>query len=282
MSNKDISRLDKLSLSLEPTSEQMYSLISQAADLVINYLDNMSEQKASNVPTNIDSELSAICQPITENAIELEEILTLIKDQILKYSVNTAGGTYQAYIPGGGVFAAAVAEFIAAATNRYVGVWGIAPAGVEAEMVVIRWLCKIVNYPNKAKGIFTSGGSMANFSAIVTARRAILPENFLSGIIYTSDQVHQSIQKAALMAGFPPQNVRLIASDKEFRLNPDDLLTAIQEDKEKGLIPFLIVGNVGTTNTGAIDPIDKLVEIAHKNNIWLHIDGAYGGFFYIN
>ena len=279
MSNKDISRLNKLFLSLEPTNEQMHNLISQAADLVINYLSNMSQQKASNIPTNIDSELSAIRQPITENGIELEEIITLIKDQILKYSVNTAGGTYQAYIPGGGIFAAAVAEFIAAATNRYVGVWGVAPAGVEAEMAVICWLCKIVNYPNKAKGIFTSGGSMANFSAIVTARRAILPENFLSGIIYTSDQVHQSIQKAALMAGFPPQNVRLIASDKEFRLNPDNLLAAIQEDKEKGLTPFLIVGNVGTTNTGAIDPIDKLVEIAHKNNIWLHIDAAYGGFF---
>ncbi len=263
---------------LEPCAEEMQLLIQQAANLVINYLSNITNEPASNI-SNLDSHLTEIRKPISEQGLNLDKVLPLIDKHVIRCAVNTAGGTYQAYIPGGGIFASAVGEFIAAATNRYVGVWSIAPAAVEVETSVIRWLCSSVDYPESARGILTSGGSLANFSAIVTARRALLPENFFSGIIYASDQVHASVQKAAMLAGFPSANIRVIETDKQFRINPSLLLTAIEKDKQANLTPFLIVGSVGTTNTGAVDPVSTLVDIAKENNMWLHIDAAYGGFF---
>ncbi|KAF0247293.1 MAG: decarboxylase [bacterium] len=246
---------------LEPCAEEMQLLIQQASNLVINYLSNITNEPASNI-SNLDSHLTEIRKPISEEGLNLDRVLPLIDKHVVRCAVNTAGGTYQAYIPGGGIFASAVGEFIAAATNRYIGVWSIAPAAVEVETSVIRWLCSSVGYPESARGILTSGGSLANFSAIVTARCALLPENFLSGIIYASDQVHASVQKAAMLAGFPSANIRVIETDKQFRINPSLLLTAIEKDKQADLTPFLIVGSV-----------------AKENNMWLHIDAAYGGFF---
>jgi aromatic-L-amino-acid decarboxylase len=264
---------------LEPCAEDMKFLIQQAAELVIKYLSNMSNEPASNI-TNVSSHLAAlVSNPISEEGTELEKILSLIDRDVVRAAVNTAGGTYQAYIPGGGIFASAVAEFIAASTNRYVGVWGVAPATVELETSVIRWLCKEVGYKENSKGILTSGGSLANFSAIVTARTTKLPKNFLSGIIYTSDQVHASVQKSAMLAGFPLENIRVIKTDENFKIKTNLLLEAIEKDKKDNLTPFLIVGSAGTTNTGAVDPISELVEIAQVNQMWLHIDAAYGGFF---
>jgi len=192
----------------------------------------------------------------------MNEFIDLLRKHAIGCAVNTAGATYQAYIPGGGIFSAAVAEFIAAATNRYVGVWRVAPCAVELEATVIRWLCKLVGYDEHSRGILTSGGSMANFSAVVAARRALLPENFLSGTIYSSDQVHHSIQKAALLSGFPTRNVRIIPSDSSFRIRIDALASQIEEDRRAGLSPFLVVGSAGTTNTGAIDPLDALADLA--------------------
>lgn len=274
MLTNNLSSLHKL----EPCAEEMQLLIEKAADLVVKYLSNISNEPASNI-TNLEPHLTAISQPISEKGIDLEEVLSLIDKHVIRCSLNTSGGTYQAYIPGGGVFAAAVGEFIAAATNRYVGVWGAAPIAVEVETSVIRWLCKEVGFPKSAKGILTSGGSLANFSAIVTARETLLAQNFLSGTIYTSTQVHASVQKAARLAGFPLDNIRAIEIDNQFRIKPLELLKAIEIDKNKGLTPFLIVASAGTTNTGAVDPISTLVDIAKANNMWLHIDAAYGGFF---
>src|SRR5262249_44722320 len=156
-----------------------------------------------------------------EHGIDRSALLRRVRESVVDCSVNTAGATYQAYIPGGGVFASAVGEFIAAAVNRYAGVWAVAPGAAEIETAVMEWFSAAVGYDKRARGILTSGGSMANFSAIVTARRAMLPENFLSGTIYASNQVHHSIQKAAILAGFPERNVRVVASDEKFRIRTD-------------------------------------------------------------
>jgi aromatic-L-amino-acid decarboxylase len=263
---------------LGPDAQQMRILVKAAADLIIDFLANISNAPAAQLDGYQDK-IGALHEPMPEAGASLSDLINIIQDVVIDCSVNTAGPTYQAYIPGGGLFTSAVAEFIAAAINRYVGVWGIAPGGVEMEASVVRWFCNLVGYDEKARGILTSGGSMANFSAIVAARRALLPENFLAGIIYTSDQAHQSIQKAALLAGFPPTNIRSIASDKNFRLRADQLAAAIDEDYRNGKQPFLIVGSAGTTNTGAVDPIDELARIAEAHRLWLHIDAAYGGFF---
>jgi aromatic-L-amino-acid decarboxylase len=157
--------------------------------------------------------------------------------------------------------------------------WGEAPVGAQIEYNVVRWLCDLFGYPPESRGILTSGGSMANFSAIVAARKARLPEDFLSGTLYVSEHVHQSVTKAAMLAGFPLRNVRHVPADPSLRMDLDALSSAIAADRAAGLAPFAVVGSAGTTNTGAIDPLEGLADLAEREGLWYHVDGAYGGFF---
>jgi aromatic-L-amino-acid decarboxylase len=172
-----------------------------------------------------------------------------------------------------------VADLIADVTNRFVGVWMAAPGLVQIEANVGRWLCGMAGYPSSALGLLTTGGSMANLIALVTARRERLPEDFLSGVLYTSDQAHHSVQKAALLAGFPPARVRSIPSDGQFRIRLDALGEAVAADRAAGLRPFFLVVSAGTTNTGAVDDIAGAADAARAHGLWLHVDAAYGGFF---
>jgi aromatic-L-amino-acid decarboxylase len=159
------------------------------------------------------------------------------------------------------------------------GVFYAAPALAQLEANVVAWFSEIVGYPESARGLLTSGGSLANWTALVTARRERLPENFLDGAIYASDQTHHAVAKAALLAGFPAANVRRIATDSGFRIRLDALRHAIASDREAGLRPFCVTANAGTTNTGAVDPLDELADLARAEDLWLHVDAAYGGFF---
>jgi aromatic-L-amino-acid decarboxylase len=172
-----------------------------------------------------------------------------------------------------------VADLIADATNRYTSVYAAAPALAQLEANVIAWFCQIAGYPPEARGTLTSGGSLANWTALVTARRERLPENFLSGVIYASDQSHYSVAKGAILAGFPEGNVREVPTDDLYRLRVDALVEKIDEDRRRGLTPFLIAASAGTTNTGAVDPLTELADLAAAQGLWLHVDAAYGGFF---
>ena len=194
-------------------------------------------------------------------------------------SFNAAGPGYLAYIPGGGLFASAVADLIADAVNRYTGLWMPAPGLVQLEVNVLRWLCRSVGYGEGSGGLLTSGGSLANFSALVTARRERLGDDFLDGVLYASDQAHHSVQKAALLAGFAERHLRLVESDQRFRLRLDGLAEQVRADRAAGRRPFLVVANGGSTNTGALDDLEALAELCARERLWLHVDAAYGGFF---
>jgi aromatic-L-amino-acid decarboxylase len=209
----------------------------------------------------------------------LEEVLEFLFEHAVPCSFTTPGPGYLAYIPGGGLFHAAVADLIADGVNRYVGVFAAAPALAQLEANVLRWFAEIVGFPETAGGTLTSGGSLANFIAIVTARRGRLPEDFLRGTLYVSGETHHSVAKAAMLAGFPLRQVRAVPVDGEFRMRPDALGAAIAADRAAGLEPFLVVGNAGTTNTGAVDPLRELAAVAREERLWFHVDAAYGGFF---
>ena len=221
----------------------------------------------------------ALREPMPERGSPVEPLLDILFDRAIPASFATPGPGYLAYIPGGGILHSAVADLIADATNRYVGVWAAGPGPAQIEANVVSWLAEIVGYPPSARGILTSGGSISNFSAIVTARRERLPEDFLGGTLYASDQAHHSVAKAAMLAGFPPRNVRVVPTDGTFRMRLDLLERAVAEDRADGKTPFLVVGNAGTTNTGAVDDLAALSEIARREGLWYHVDGAYGGFF---
>ncbi|MGH2525500.1 MAG: pyridoxal phosphate-dependent decarboxylase family protein, partial [Actinomycetota bacterium] len=184
-----------------------------------------------------------------------------------------------AYIPGGGLYASSLAELLSTTIDRYVNLWGEAPVAAQIENNVVRWLCDLFAYPPESRGVLTSGGSMANFSAIVSARKAKLPENFLTGALYVSEHAHASVMKAAMLAGFPTRNVRIVATDPSLRMDVDALRRQIDDDRGAGMRPFAVVASAGTTNTGAIDPLDDLAGVAADEGLWTHVDAAYGGFF---
>ncbi len=256
----------------------MRRLVQGALERIVHHIETLPQQKAADVEGALELARS-VREPMPEQGTSYDQLLDLIFDRLAPKSFNTAGPGYLAYIPGGGLFESALADFIGETVNRYVGVWLAAPGLAQIEANVVRWLCEIVKYPDGASGFLTSGGSLANFGAIVTARRALLPENFLAGTLYTTDQVHHSVQKAAMLAGFPASAVRLVPVDSEYRMRPDELEKLVEQDRKAGKTPFFVIGNAGTTNTGAVDDLSALADISSRQKLWLHVDGAYGGFF---
>ena len=206
-------------------------------------------------------------------------LLDHLFDVAIPRSLNAASPGFMGYVPGGGLFHAAVADLISNAANRYVGVAAVAPLLSRIEADVVRWFCEIVGYPATARGFLTSGGSLANLSALVTAREVRLGEDFLQGTIYVSDQVHHCVAKAARLAGLPARNLRVLPTDTTLRLDPMAVSAAIATDRDRGLRPFLLVASAGTTNAGVIDPLEALAAVAHDANLWYHVYAAYCGFY---
>jgi aromatic-L-amino-acid decarboxylase len=256
----------------------MRRLVDEAMRRIVTHIETLPVQPAMNVEGATEFARTLI-EPLPRQGTAYGQLLDQLFDDLIPRSFNAAGPGYLAYIPGGGIFHSAVADLIADSVNRYIGVCAAAPALVQLEANVVRWFAEIIGMPPGSGGVLTSGGSLANFTAIVTARRAKLPDDFLRGTLYCSDQIHHSFQKAASLAGFPYANVREIASDGKFRIRLDALEEAIERDRAAGFTPFLVAGSAGTTNTGAVDDLTALARIARERSLWFHVDGAYGAFF---
>jgi len=264
--------------SLELDGAGLRRLVEAALARLVPYLDSLPAQPAGDVE-GAAAAAAAIAAPLPARGRPIEELLDLVFARAVPKSFNAAGPGYLAYIPGGGIVHAAIGDLLADVINRYTGVWMAAPALVQLETDVLRWFCAAVGYDTAARGFLTSGGSLANWSALHTARRERLPADFLRGTIYASDQVHHSLQKAAMLAGFPPESVRALPADDGFHLDPAQVAAAIAADRARGMQPFLLVASAGTVNTGAVDDLAALGELARREGLWFHVDGAYGGFF---
>jgi aromatic-L-amino-acid decarboxylase len=263
---------------LELSAAEMREMVEAALARIVPHVDSLADQPAAATGGAVELARS-LAEPLPEEGTPFPALLDLLFERAIPASFNTAGPGYLAYIPGGGLFHSAVADLISDAVNRYTGVFAAAPALSQLEANVVAWLAEIVGYPQAARGFLTSGGSLSNWTALVTARRERLPENFLRGTLYASAQTHHSVEKAALLAGFPPANVRRVPTDSRFRMRPAALAEQVEDDRRQGFTPFLVVGNAGTTNSGAVDPLAELADIAESQGLWFHVDAAYGGFF---
>jgi aromatic-L-amino-acid decarboxylase len=257
----------------------MREMVDRAMERIVEHVASLPEQPmhATAGGKKLARSLRAFEMP--ERGQPFEKLLRLLFGRVIPASFNAASPGYLGYIPGGGIFHAAVADLIADATNRYVGVWVAAPGLVQLEENVIQWFCGMLGLPKSAGGLLTTGGSLANLIAVITARRERLPPDFLRGVVYASEEAHHSVRKAALLAGLLPERVRAVPTDARFRLRLDALATAVAADRAAGLSPFLVVASGGTTSTGAVDDLRGIAALAAREGLHFHVDAAYGGFF---
>ncbi len=262
---------------LEPAAEEMRALTAQILDLLIANIEGLERSPAS--LHNPDPALLAqVSQPPPAAPGEIEALLDLVQ-RAAEQSYQTAGPSYLAYIPGGGIFSAALAGFLASGINRYTGKVMTAPALVALEESVLRWLCDLFAFPADAQGLLTSGGSAAGLIAVTTARTHYADGQVDRATIYVGEHAHGSIVKAARIAGIAREHVRVIRSTPELRLDVAHLRERLAQDRAAGLLPVCVCAAAGTTNAGVIDPLAEVAAIARDFETWFHVDGAYGGLF---
>ena len=269
---------DPANLDLSPAT--MRAMGEMVVARAVAHLSTIADQ-----PIRGDMDVAELCrslrEPAPEQGTELAPLLDHLFDDLVPRSFTTTGPGYLAFIPGGGVYPAALADFIADTTNRYTGVWMGAPALVQLEANVLDWLRDWMCFPESTRGLLTTGGSMAMFNAIVCAREQYLGAEIRSGTLYVSTQAHHSIAKAAKLAGIAADRVRSIAVDAHYRMQVSALEAAIASDRKAGLRPFFVASSAGTTNTGAVDALDVIADLAVREKLWHHVDGAYGAFFHM-
>ncbi|UCC30090.1 MAG: aspartate aminotransferase family protein [Phycisphaerales bacterium] len=216
---------------------------------------------------------------VVEYATPLQDVLRTYERQVLGVHINPASPRFFGYIPGGGLYPAALGDYLAAVTNRYSGIFFAAPGAARIEDALVQWIAHVLGYPRTSGGTLTSGGSLANLAAVVTAREEVPFEQRGRAVVYMTGQVHHSMHKALRIAGMGGAVFREVSVDRQFRMDPEALAGQVESDRAEGLLPWLLVSSAGTTNTGCIDPLNDLSDVAERFGLWHHIDAAYGGFF---
>lgn len=222
-----------------------------------------------------------LAAPIAERGIPISSALTLLEDHVVRPGGHPVSPGHLAYIPGGGIYHSALGDYLAAVTNKYAGIFFTGPGPVRMENLLVRWSADLVGYPSGAGGNLASGGSIATLAALATARDAhgLKGADFSRAVVYLTTQAHHCIEKALRIAGLGEVQLRYVEIDERFRMRPEALAAAVAADRRNGLRPWLIIAAAGTTDTGAVDPLDQIAEIATRERCWFHVDAAYGGYF---
>ncbi|MAZ27628.1 MAG: decarboxylase [Cytophagaceae bacterium] len=270
MEPKDIAKLE---LPEDVMRQYGHSIV----DMIVDH--NLNQHKKLPVAQATRSEMDSVfLEEAPEKGTEVMQVLDFVMQQVVPYSNIMSHPKFYSFVPGPSNYVSAMADALATGFNIFSGGWAAAPAAAELEIVTINWLLKIFGLPAKrGGGIFTSGGSMANLTALVTARSIKCGEDFSKAVIYLSDQAHSSNIKAIHVLGFKKEQIRIIPTDIEFKFAINKLKNAINKDCLEGLQPFCLIASAGTTNTGTVDPLSELAAICKKEKLWFHIDGAYGG-----
>ena len=273
-----LAALRALSAPLEPQPDERRRLTDLAVEHVETFLAGVPTDPAWVDGTGAAETLERF--GVAEGPRDPQEVLGLVSRFVDRPGVATTSPRYFGYIPSGGLFTAAVGDFLAAAANRYAGLSSVSPGAAALESVVVRWLADVVGLGASAGGVLTSGGSSATLTAVVAARDAleVLPD-VDDLVVYLGEDTHHSVDVALRVAGLGSALVRRIRSDDRLRMDPASLAAAVRADRAAGRRPFLVVATAGTTNAGAVDPLEVIADVAAAEKLWLHVDAAYGGLF---
>ncbi len=248
-----------------------------AEDFIRDYfLRNEKENfKRSPSPEHLDKLLGEL--PIPEEGRDLDAVIGQLKRDVYPYGLKNDDPKYTCFIPGPASKIAWLGDMMTNLVNRFSGSWMNFPTGALVEQQTLRWLADKAGFGEKASGLFVSGGSMANLTALIAARDKHLGhERIQRGVAYVSEQTHSSVAKALRIIGIPNARIRVLPVDDKFRMIPEALEKTILKDKERDLVPFVVIASAGSTNTGSIDPFAALADIAAAHGLWLHVDGAFG------
>ena len=260
---------------LELSPEQMQQLGYRVVDALVEHFAGMRDGPvgAKGKPAEM---LSRFAGGPPELPTDPHELVARLGQEVFPNNLHVDHPRFFAFVPGPGNFVSTMADALASGFNVFNGTWLGGSAAAALELTVIDWFRAFCGFPETAGGLFVSGGSAANLTALHAARATRLGDDIRRATIYFSDQTHYSVERALRVLGFAPSQFRKIASDDRYRLPMGALREAIAEDKSARLRPFCIVANAGTTNTGAVDPLPDLAGLAARENLWLHADGAYG------
>lgn len=211
----------------------------------------------------------------------IERLIDRIDESVVGAGLVPSHGGHLGYIPGGGIYASSLADYLAAVTNEYAGVRFAGPGAVEMEDAVLDWMAALVGFPEEADGNLASGGSVASLIAVVAAREAtkLRARDYERAVVYSTPHVHHCLHKALRVAGLGETVRRDVPQGPEHRMCADSLAALIGEDRARGLRPWLVLASAGTADTGAVDPLNAIADVCEREGLWYHVDAAYGGFF---
>lgn len=271
-----ILKLQTISENLEPSRDLRNKYLDSVRAFTHEFIGSLD-----NVVTFNTNTVNKEALGLNNEKKSINKIVNLINNEVAKKGMKPASGGHLGYIPGGGIFTASLGDYLADITNEYAGMYYASPGGVTIENEVIDWMKTLFNFPKSSVGNLTSGGSIANLIALTAARDKHRIKNAVieKSVIYTSEQIHHCVHKALRIIGLEDVQIRYITLDSNSKIIPEVLEQQIIEDKGKGLNPFVVIASAGTTDTGAIDPLEEIGNIAKRHGLWYHVDAAYGGFF---
>ncbi|MEM7538228.1 MAG: aminotransferase class I/II-fold pyridoxal phosphate-dependent enzyme [Chloroflexota bacterium] len=257
------------------TPAQMRAIGYQIIDMIVDHHTTLPDKPVTRTGTRAELE-PLLREPLPTTGTDFDEILAQLKQDVFTHIMHVNHPRFFAFVPSPSNYVSAVTEALIAGFNAFNGIWLEGAGAAQIEVIVLDWLREACGMPPSSGGIFVSGGSMANITGLAVARHVKLGGPNPDAMVYCSAQTHSSVEKGLRVLGFYPHQLRKVPVGADYRIDVSALKTMVAEDQAAGRQPFCVVANAGTTNTGAIDPLPALADFCEAQNLWLHVDGAYG------
>lgn len=270
--------------SLDFTPSHFKKLLDTTTELILKQFENLNKLDGYNDFPQSEVE-SWFNEALPLEGMDVSNLLHFVQEKVLNTATGNLGPHMYAYVMSGGNQTAIIAEKLATTINQNQTKWHLAPALNEIEKRVVSWTAELLGFPQDSGGVLVSGGSAANLTGLTVGRNILFEKqnirreglfNQKPFVVYGSEEVHSCVDKSVELLGIGTNHLRKIETDEGFKIKLDVLENQIKKDLENKLQPFCLIGNAGTVNTGAIDDLNALAEIAEKYGLWYHIDGAYG------
>lgn len=261
---------------LELTGDEMRALGARALEIAVRHFEGLRDLPvATRMPSRAET-AALLGRQLEEAGCDPAALLEQLEREVFPVPFHPDHPRFYAFVPGPSNFVSVLGDLLSSAHNVFMGHWLASSTAAQVELEVLDWLRRLCGLPESGGGILLSGGSMANLAAVATAREVKHGGHLAEATVYCSDQTHSSLFKGLRILGFRPDQRRTVPTDAELRLSLPDLRRMLAEDRAAGRRPLCLVANAGTTNTGAVDPLPELAELCAAEDLWLHVDGAYG------